>query len=408
MPISVVMPALEMAQETGKLVAWRKKEGDLVSKGEPLLEIETDKAVMEIESPGDGVLGGVRQQPGAEVPVGQTIAWILQPGEAVPEGESVSQSGRQMLVVVDREPSPTDEPPSRNSRQPLQISPKARRLARELGVDVTRLSGSGAGGEILAADIETAAAGQHRSEPPTGPASQPAFSQVARLMAERTTKSWSTVPHFYVIREVDASALNAYRVQLAMSSQPAQATRISHTDLFVALVARVLKRHPRLNASWTENGIRENPNVNISLAVAVDDGVVAPVIPNANELSLHQIAPQREGLGTRARAGQLRATDLAGGTFTISNLGMYRVDAFSAIIVEPQVSILAIGAIVDRVIPVDGQIVIRPIVTLTLSSDHRVVDGARAAMFLDELAGAISDPAKWLEVIRGDQLAKLT
>jgi pyruvate dehydrogenase E2 component (dihydrolipoamide acetyltransferase) len=214
-------------------------------------------------------------------------------------------------------------------------------------------------------------------------------------MAERTTKSWSTVPHFYVIREVDASALNAYRQQLAISSQPAQATRISHTDLFVALVARVLKRHPRLNASWTENGIRENPNVNISLAVAVDDGVVAPVIPNANELSLHQIAAQREGLGARARAGQLRPTDIAGGTFTISNLGMYHVDAFSAIIVEPQVSILAIGAIVDRVIPVDGQIVIRPIVTLTLSSDHRAVDGARAATFLDELAGAISDPAKW-------------
>jgi pyruvate dehydrogenase E2 component (dihydrolipoyllysine-residue acetyltransferase) len=396
MPISVVMPALEMAQETGKLIAWRKKEGDLVSKGEPLLEIETDKAVMEIESPGDGVLGGVKQQPGAEVPVGQTIAWILQPGEAVPADESAIQSGRQMHAV-DREPSPTNGPSPDSSRQPLKISPKARRLAKELGVDVARLSGSGAGGEILAADIEAAGAHQHGSELTTRSASQPALSQVARLMAERTTKSWSTVPHFYVIREVDASALNAYRSQLAISSQPPRAARITHTDLFVALVARVLKRHPRLNASWTENGVHENPNVNISLAVAVDDGVVAPVIPNANELNLEQIAGKREDLVTRARASQLRPTDLVGGTFTISNLGRYHVDAFSAIIVEPQASILAIGAIVDRVIPVDGQIVIRPIVTLTLCSDHRLVDGARAALFLDEVASAISDPAKWLE-----------
>src|ERR1700747_2963434 len=153
MAFSVVMPALEMAQETGKLIAWRKKEGDLVSKGEPLLEIETDKAVMEIESPGDGVLGGVKQQPGAEVPVGQTIAWILQPGEAVPADESAIQSGRQMHAVA-REPSPTNRPPPHSSRQPLKSSPKARRLAKELGVDVARLSGSGAGGEVLAADIE--------------------------------------------------------------------------------------------------------------------------------------------------------------------------------------------------------------------------------------------------------------
>ena len=395
MPISVVMPALEMAQETGKLVAWRKKEGDRVNKGEPLLEIETDKAVMEIESPGDGVLGGVRQQPGAEVPVGQTIAWILQPGEAVPAEESAIQSGRKMHAV-DREPSFTNEPPLDSSRQPLKISPKARRLAKELGVDVARVSGSGPGGEILASDIEAVAAGHHRSELPTRPASQPALSQVARLMAERTTKSWSTVPHFYVIREIDASALSAYRAQLAISSQPAKTTRITHTDVFVALVARVLKRHPRLNASWTETGIRENPNVNISLAIAVDDGVVAPVIPTANELTLEQIAGKREDLGTRARAGQLRPADLAGGTFTISNLGMYHVDAFSAIIVEPQASLLAIGAIVDRVIPVGGQVVIRPIVTLTLSCDHRLVDGVRAAIFLDELAGAIRDPAQWL------------
>jgi pyruvate dehydrogenase E2 component (dihydrolipoyllysine-residue acetyltransferase) len=396
MPISVVMPALEMAQATGKLVSWRKNEGDRVSKGEPLLEIETDKAVLEIESPGDGVLGGVKQQPGAEVPVGQTIAWILQPGETVPVEEVASQSGRQMHIAVGSGPSPTSEQSIHGAKQPMKISPKARRLAKELGVDVAPLLGSGPGGEILAADIEAAAAARPSPEPNTRSTSQPALSQVARLMAERTTKSWSGVPHFYVIREVDASALNAYRAAIAASSQHDKSPRITYTDLFVALVARVLIRHPRLNASWTENGIRENPNVNISLAVAVDDGVVAPVIPNAHKLGLEQIALQREDLGTRARGGKLRPADLTGGTFTISNLGMYHVDAFSAIIVAPQASILAIGAIIDRVIPENGKVVIRPIVVLTLSTDHRVADGTRAAMFLQDLAGAIRNPAQWL------------
>jgi pyruvate dehydrogenase E2 component (dihydrolipoamide acetyltransferase) len=398
MPISVVMPALEMAQETGKLVAWLKKEGDRVRKGEPLLEIETDKAVMEIESPDDGVLAGVKQTAGAEVPVGQTIAWILQPGEAVPTDESANRSGRQMYVAVEPEPATTSEGASVHcSSQPIKISPKARRLAKELRIDLTQVHGSGPEGEILAADIETAASTERRPVSTTRSASQPGLSQVARLMAERTAKSWSTIPHFYVTREVDASALNAYRAEISAAAQELRPARVTHTDLFVALVARVLKRHPRLNASWYENSIRENSTVSINVAIAVGDGVIAPVIANASEISIEQIAAKREDLGTRARAGQLRPADLAGGTFTITNLGMYHVDAFSAIIVEPQSSILAIGAIVDRAICVDGKVAIRPIVTLTLSSDHRVVDGARAAMFLNDLAAAIAKPAESLK-----------
>ena len=397
MPISVVMPALEMAQETGKLVSWRKKEGDRVSKGEPLLEIETDKAVMEIESPGDGVLGGVKQHPGAEVPVGQTIAWILQPGEAVPADESSTRSARQMQTSIASAPSPTIETAAQDSKQPTKISPKARRLAKEHGVDLSQVRGSGPAGEILAADIETAATSLRAPELSAVSTSQQTLGQVARLMAERTAKSWSTVPHFYVVREVDAGALNAYRAQIAAPSQQNKTIRITHTDLFIALVSRVLARHPRLNASWTAHEIRANPTVNISLAIAVDDGVVAPVISNANELDLEQIASQREDLGSRARAGKLRPADLSGGTFTISNLGMYHVDAFSAIIIEPQAAILAIGAITDRVIAVDGQVAIRPMITLTLSADHRVVDGARAGAFLETLATAIRNPAEWLK-----------
>ena len=397
MPISVVMPALEMAQETGKLIAWLKKEGDRVSKGEPLLEIETDKAIMEIESPGEGVLGGVKAEAGAEIPVGQTIAWILRPGESVPIDQPVSQSGRHK-----EHPSPQAVPATREvaakSAAQNKVSPKARRLAKELKVDLTEVRGSGAGGEILASDIEAAAGAPAKQQLPTAAqTSADSLSTIARLMAERTTRSWTSVPHFFVVREVDAGALNGVRVQIAAAFENKQSLRITHTDLLIALVARVLARHPRVNASWTGDGIHNNADVNIGLAMAVEDGVVAPVIPGADRLDLGQIAAQRKDLTERARAGKLRQADLAGGTFTISNLGMYNVDAFSAIIIPPQAAILAVGHIADRVVPFEGKPAIRPMLTLTLSADHRVIDGARAALFLDELAQAMLFPGKWLK-----------
>jgi pyruvate dehydrogenase E2 component (dihydrolipoamide acetyltransferase) len=187
------------------------------------------------------------------------------------------------------------------------------------------------------------------------------------------------------------------RAQIAAAFENKQSSRITHTDLLIALVARVLARHPRVNASWTGDGIHNNADVNIGLAMAVEDGVVAPVIPGADRLDLSQIAAQRKDLTERARAGKLRQADLAGGTFTISNLGMYNVDAFTAIIIPPQAAILAVGRIADRVVPFEGKPAIRPMLTLTLSADHRVIDGARAALFLDELVQAIFFPGKWLE-----------
>jgi pyruvate dehydrogenase E2 component (dihydrolipoamide acetyltransferase) len=396
MPISVVMPALEMAQETGKLIAWLKKEGDSVAKGEPLLEIETDKAVMEIEAPGDGVLGGVKAQAGAEIPVGQTIAWILRPGEVVPLDQPAAQSGRHQEHPSAHAISAAAgvAPPAASA---AKISPKARRLAKELSVDLSQVRGSGPGGEILASDIEAAAASPSAQDSPTPIQGAAPLSPIARLMAERTTHSWTTVPHFLVVREFDAGALNLARVHMAAAVEKAQGPRVTHTDLLVALVARVLTRHPRLNASWTGDGIRTHPEINVGLAMAVEDGVVAPVISSADRLDLGQIATQRKDLSERARAGKLRPADLAGGTFTISNLGMYNVDAFSAIIIPPQAAILAIGSITDRVVPFEGKPAVRPVLTLTLSSDHRVVDGARAALFLEELVQAMLDPAKWLE-----------
>jgi pyruvate dehydrogenase E2 component (dihydrolipoamide acetyltransferase) len=390
MAISVVMPALEMAQETGKLISWLKKEGETVAKGEPLLEIETDKAVMELESPGDGVLAGVKAQAGDEVPVGQTIAWIVRPGETPPADQAPVVSGRKISAVVASPAAVSTVAVTQPVSADIRISPKARRLAAERGVDLAQVRGSGPGGEILAPDILT------ESKAGAAPAAVDSGSPISRLMAERTTQSWTTVPHFFLVRDVDAGALNEARQKLAPAIEKSRAVKLTHTDLLVALVARVLLKHPRMNASWTGEGVRAHADVNMGVAMAVNDGVVALVIHNAHQAELGEIAVQRRDLTERARSGKLRPQDVAGGTFTISNLGMFGVDAFSAIITPPQAAILAVGRIADRVVPVDGRPGIRPMMTLTLSSDHRVVDGARAAEFLRDVAEAIGNPQQWL------------
>ena len=215
-------------------------------------------------------------------------------------------------------------------------------------------------------------------------------------MAERTTQSWTTVPHFFVVRDVDAGALTEARERFAPAIEQAKGVKLTYTDLLVALMSRVLMKHPQMHASWAGETIRINQEVNMGIAMAVDDGVVAPVIPHAHKADLGEIAMQRHDLTERARTGKLRPTDIADGTFTISNLGMYGVDAFTAIIVPPQAAILAVGGIADRVVPVGGRPGIRPMMTFTLSSDHRVIDGARAAEFLRDVANAVSNPQQLL------------
>jgi len=401
MAYSIVMPALEMAQETGKLVVWRKKEGDPVAKGDPLLDVETDKAIVEIEAPADGILAGVKAQEGDVIPVGQTIAWIVSPGEAVPtESESPAiATGRHMETKSSPSPAAgATKPSGATPAATARISPKARRLAREHNIDLSRVQGTGSEGEILAEDI-LALAGAPASQSGT-PAAAPAveaLGSIARLMAERTTQSWTTVPHFFVVREVPASALLAAREKAAAEAEKAKGVRITHTDLLVALVARVLVKHPRLNASWTGNGILPHPEINVGIAMAVEDGVVAAVITGADKKNLAEIAASRQALTERARSNKLRPADISGATFTISNLGMYHVDGFSAIIPTPQAAILAVGSIVERVVPVDGKPGILPMMALTLSCDHRVVDGARAALFLNDLFTTIVEPKKLLE-----------
>ena len=217
-----------------------------------------------------------------------------------------------------------------------------------------------------------------------------ALGQTARLMAERTTHSWTTVPHFFLTRDVDATALNAAREKQLVTIEKSHGVRVTHSDLLVAAVARALKKHPRMNASWTSDGVSLHSGVNIAIAIAVENAVVTAVIPDADKTSIADIAARRRDLSERARAGRLQPSDIGGATFTISNLGMFDVDAFTAIIVPPQAGILAVGAIADRVVAVDGKAVVRPMVTLTLSSDHRVVDGATAAAFLKDVVTEIT------------------
>ena len=393
MAISVVMPALEMAQETGKLLAWRKKEGERVTKGEPLLEIETDKAVVEVEAPGDGILAGVTADVGAVVPVGQTIAWLVAPGEkppamAVTAAPAARASSRPQRTSAAAAVQPTEQ---RVAVAP-QISPKARRLAKELGVDISKIRGTGPEGTITSEDVQSLAKGEGAAAPPR----MESLSQVARLMAERTTQSWTSVPHFFLVRDVDCGELVAAQTRFSQEMEKTHDAAPTITDVLISLLAKVLVKHTRMNSSWTGEGIRSNPEINVSVAMAVNDGVAGAVIHKANTAKIAQISTLRRELTERARAGRLRPADITGGTFTLSNLGMYKVDAFSAIITPPQAAILAVGSISDRVVPVDGRPAIRPMMTMTLSSDHRVVDGARAAEFLSDLADAIREPEKVL------------
>jgi pyruvate dehydrogenase E2 component (dihydrolipoamide acetyltransferase) len=382
MAISVVMPALELAQETGKVLVWIKKEGDKVAKGEPLLEIETDKVSFELEAQADGILAGVRSHEGDVVPVGQIIAWLVAPGEQPPvESDTASrgmaEQARPMTASSASAAAPTPASAPRAISTGPRISPKARRIAEEKGVDITKIAGTGPDGQITGDDVLKAA---------ETPAPAESLSAIARLMAERTTQSWTTVPHFFLTRDIDASALNAAREELGRD-------QFTHTDLLIALVARTLLDHPKMNASWTGSAIRLNPAVNISLAIAVPEGVVGAVIPNAATANLAEISTQRKDLAERAKAGRLRPNDITGGTFTISNLGMFGIDAFSAIITPPQAAVLAVGRIADRVVAVNGQPIVKPMMTITLSSDHRVVDGAQAAAFLNDLAASLEKPA---------------
>ena len=363
MPADVIMPMLGMAQETGKVLRWLKQDGESVRKGEPLLEVETDKVTVEIEAPADGTLAGVRVGEGTEVPVGEVIALVLADGEAAPVADTEPRVTREVEAVA-AAPTVQEVTIPRRKRGRL-ASPKARKLAQERGIDLDSLTGSGPNGAIVAADIAN-----------ERPATSPRQSRVWDVMAERMQRAWQEVPHFYLHRDVDASRLQSWK------SVAPEGTSV--TDLLIKVCAEALRRHPRVN---TGDG------VNVGVAVATEDALIVPVVHGADTLTLAQISERRKHIAQAARAGKLRPDDVQGGTFTISNLGMYGVDAFQAIVNTPQAAILAVGRTTLRPWVVDGEVVARPVMTLSVSFDHRVVDGARGAEFLDTLASLIEEPA---------------
>jgi pyruvate dehydrogenase E2 component (dihydrolipoamide acetyltransferase) len=374
-----------MTQDTGTLLAWLKADGESVAKGDPIVEIETDKATVEIDAPASGFLGGVLANEGDVIPVGETIAWILALGESVPQ--QMQEDQKSNLLSSDAQPAiPSASIERRESKgggaRSSPASPKARRLAYERGLDVKSLTGTGPGGAVLAADVLAA-----ETEPEVEPRSlEP--STVWKVMVDRVTQSWTSAPHFYLLREVYAGRLIEWRERIQERVEP----KPTYTDLLVKLVAVALGRHQRVNASWRDARIVLHEEINIGLAVAVEDGLVVPVIHRADELSLSQIGARRQSLVSRAQAGKLSLGDLSHGTFTISNLGMYGVDAFNAVINPPQAAILAVGRIAERVVPVDGQPAVQPMMILSLSFDHRVIDGARGAQFLETLSELIEEP----------------
>lgn len=434
MTTQVILPALGMSQDTGKIITWLKAAGEQVTRGEPLVEIETDKATVEIEAPADGVLARIVAMAGEEIPVGQVIATILDPSEKATSTGEARNVSRSSSGEHTRQPSLPASPLAsriaaehnldlslvqaegkriqkadvmsylrnqqiahqRQSPTPItqtvprltMASPKARRLAAEQGKDLAQIKGSGPGGAVLAADVLSmpqAAAGNEKQAQP--------LSTTWRIMAERTTQSWTSVPHFYLVREVNASRLEAWHQHRLKHTTE----QTSYTDLLVKIVALALRASPRLNASWSEGTLHLEQQIHIGLAVATEQGLVVPVIHQADTLGQQEITRRRRDLVAKALARKLRPEDLRGATFTISNLGMYNIDAFNAIIQPPQVAILAVGRIAERVVPVQKQPMVQPTMMLTLSCDHRAVDGALGAKFLSLLADLIEEPLGLLQ-----------
>ena len=387
MATEVIMPALSPAQETGILIEWFKEEGDLIEKGEPLMEVETDKANVEVEATTTGILANITVNLGDEIPVGKVIALILADGESVTESKKEYSSSETKVSEEDTAQLQTTisnplDPSANLPTNKIVASPKVRQYAKKEGIDLSFIKGSGPNGVILMEDVlvNQSSTETEENDIPT--------SKGWRLMADRLTESWSSAPHFNLVRHLDVSNLVTYKKQV----QEKNSNRLTYTDLLIKLVSITLKEHPRINASWIDNKIVKNSEINVGLAVDFDGGLIVPVIHKTDELSLGEITNQRKDLITRTQAGKLRSGDLDRGTFTISNLGMFDVDSFNAIINPPQAAILAVGRIVDKVVPVDGLPAVRPILTLNLSFDHRVVDGVRGAKFLKTLSNLIENP----------------
>jgi pyruvate dehydrogenase E2 component (dihydrolipoamide acetyltransferase) len=416
----VKLPRLGQGMESGTIVKWLKSEGERVEKGEPLYELDTDKVTQEVEAEASGVLLKIAVQEG-EVPVGQTIAVIGEEGEevkvdasgngasaaqpvdedtqeegsAAPAREEERERGRE-ASTAEAEPQPQAAPTRDGGR--VKASPLARRIARERGIDLSALSGTGPEGRIVAEDVERAEAGAAAPAAPAGPpppgeVEVEQLSSVRRTIARRLTEAWQA-PAFQISMSADMSRANELHARLAELA--GDGPKPTLTDILTKASAAALMRHRAINARFTGEAIERYPSADIGLAVAIPDGLVVPVIRGCERRTIAEIGAARADLVERARGGRLKQEDLDGGTFTISNLGMFGVEQFVAVLNPPQASILAVGTVEDRPVAREGELVARPMMTMTLTNDHGAVDGATAADFLRTLKSFLEEPGLML------------
>ena len=399
MATEVKLPRLGRGRESGTIVKWLKSEGEPVEKGEPLYELDTDKVTQEVEAEASGVLLKIAIATG-EVEVGKTIGFIGAAGEAVAAAAEAPARAEQPAEPPRHEEPQAQAvapPPSNGSTNGrLKASPLARRIARERGVDLAQITGTGPDGRIVAEDVERAqaqpvtAAGTSllQAPVPSGETESRPLSSVRKTIARRLTQAW-TVPAFQLTVSVDMTRANEL---VTKQRELNPDVRITITDILTKVCAHALMRHRDVNVQYADDALLVFPSANIGIAVAAPQGLVVPVVAGAERLTIAQIAQVRGDLVGRARDAKLRGEDLEGGTFTISNLGMYDIDQFVAVLNPPQASILAVGSTRDQVVPRDGDLQVLPIMTMTLTCDHRAVDGATGAEFLRTIKAFLEDP----------------
>ncbi|HZT16289.1 MAG TPA: dihydrolipoamide acetyltransferase family protein [Gaiellaceae bacterium] len=391
----VKLPRLGQGMEAGTITRWLKSEGESVQKGEPLFEVDTDKVTQEVEADFAGVLLKIAV-PEGEAPVGRTVAWIGEAGEEVAETPEASEPGSSPKA-----PEPGSSPKATNQVREspadgdgrVKASPLARRIARERGIDLRSLTGTGPEGRIVAEDVERAEAAPRRPAAPvavpTGEVESLPLSNVRKTIARRLTAAWQA-PVFQLTMRADLTRTNEL---VARARELHPDVRITVTDVLAKVCAQALMLHRDVNVQFAEDVLLRFPTANVGIAVAAPQGLVVPVIRSVERLSLAELAAARADAVGRARDGRLTQQDLEDGTFTISNLGMYGVEEFVAVLNPPQAAILAVGAGVDTPVARDGAIVVRPLLALTLTLDHRAVDGAEGAAFLRTVKQLVEEPA---------------
>jgi pyruvate dehydrogenase E2 component (dihydrolipoamide acetyltransferase) len=389
-PTEVKLPRLGQGMESGTIVKWLKSEGDAVEKGEALYELDTDKVTQEVEAEASGVLLKIAVSEG-EVPVGETIAFIGKEGETV-EVTAPAPKAKPKTEKKQEEPKPEPEqaPPSSSTNGRIKASPLARRIAPERGIELESQRGTGPDGRIVAEDVERGELkpAAEAAPVPSGEIESRPLSNIRKTIARRLTQAW-TVPAFQLTVDVDMTRANEL-VQKQRELNPD--VRITVTDVLTKVCAMALMRHPDMNVQYTDDALLVFPSADVGIAVAAPQGLVVPVVKSAERMTIAQIAHVRGDLVSRARDNKLRGDDLEGGTFTISNLGMYDVDQFIAVLNPPQASILAVGQTRDMVVPRGSDLKVLPVMTMTITCDHRAVDGATGAEFLKTVKAFLQDP----------------